>query len=462
LARLAATSVAVGVAITVVSPPATAAAAAAPSDPPSGAVDPGPSRPDVPDARMKNPAPSNPGPSNSAPSDSAPSGSGPSAPAPQRKDKPPDRDAHKFSPAKRTPAGQSDAKRDNDNKNDERTPATTSAPPPAWVPAPAPASPGSGQGASPQAGPAAMLNGMTNVLVSANRTMNEVVAAANQTVAEVVRQLPAPNPRPGLTVVSPPKKPKPKSTSDFDTQEYRPAEEGTGTRFADYDLFERPPHIIGMPERDLTAEVPGYEVQEQWSEAYADGWVYYCGPASAQNTLAILGIDLSQDQLRDVLGTTENGTDTIDQVTDGLNGVLADHGETPVYATEQVAGGEEIHPVTGKPAASPEEIKQVRQDVRGSIAKGYPVVVNVTETAPGVTINGEPHGYPGHYVTVVGYDKEADTVKIADSAYAPEVDANGNQVGWQSGTYEMKTEDLAHWSAGKGYSHAEGHPAPGT
>ena len=472
LARLAATSVAVGVAITLVSPPGTASAAAAPRNPaPNGAVN-QPDRPNVPDARMKNPspsAPSNPGPSTgNSGVGQAPSAAQPAAPKPQRKDKPPDRDPHKFSPAKRTPAGQPSRRDNNKNDNREAAPAPTPgwasapAPAPAAAPAPVPApAPGAGQGNSPQSGPAALLNGVNNVLVSANNTMNKVLTDANNTVNQVIGQLPKPQLEPGLTVVKAPKKPKPTSPNRFETQEYHPAEEGTGTQFADYDLFERPPHIIGMPERDLTAEVPGYEVQEQRSDAYAGGWVYYCGPASAQNTLAILGIDMSQDELAERLHTTSDGTDQIEQVTEGLNGVLADNGETAVYDTAHVDGGGEIHPVTGKAAASEDEIKQVRSDIRGSISKGYPVVVNVTDTAPGVVINGEPHGYPGHYVTVVGYNKEDDTVKVADSAYAPRVE-NGRQVGWQSGTYEMKTEDLAHWSAGKGYSYAKGYPAPGT
>jgi Transglycosylase SLT domain len=208
LARLAAASVAVGVALGLAAP-ATAAAAAAPSDPPSGAVDPGPNRPDVPDARMKNPAPS-PGPSSPSgdsgfgPAPSADPAPAPSAPAPQRKDKPPDRDAHKFSPAKRTPAGQSTAQRDNDNKRD-----TTFVPAPAGTPAPAPA-PGAGQGLTPQAGAAAMLNGMSNVLVSANRTVNDVLATANKTVQQVISQLPTPQLTPGLTIVRPAETPAPR------------------------------------------------------------------------------------------------------------------------------------------------------------------------------------------------------------------------------------------------------------
>lgn len=110
-----------GVAISLVAPPGAASAADVPSGPtPNAAVD-QPSRPDVPDAHTMNPAP-NPAPSgNSAPGASAPSSSAPSqepSAPPQRKDQPPDRDPHKFSPAKHTTGGQQSAAGDGGNAGD--------------------------------------------------------------------------------------------------------------------------------------------------------------------------------------------------------------------------------------------------------------------------------------------------------------------------------------------------------
>ena len=300
-------------------------------------------------------------------------------------------------------------------------------------------------------------NTVNNVLVSANNTMQW---AAGQVAAA----LPAPQLPPGLTVVQPPASPQPAPDPGYDTQEYHPGEEGTGTQFADNDTDERPPVILGLPERDLTTEKPGYQVQAQVGEGgYAGSWVYFCGPAAAKNTLGILGINLTQDQLADRIGTYSGGTDSISQIEAGLDGVLAENGETEVYETAAVGGQGEYNPVTEKASASEPELKEFQTNVVGSVMKGYPVVVNVGSTAPGVVINGQPHGYDGHYVTVVGYSDMGNTVTIADSAYAPSYDANGNQTGWQGGTYQMKTKDLADWSAGKtGYTYAKGWPEPGT
>jgi peptidase C39-like protein len=473
LARLAAVTVAVGVAITLATP-GVASAAAAPRNPtPNGSVN--NPRPNVPDAHKMNPRP----PSNSGPRDSdsgagAPAPGPAPAPQPQRKDKPPDRDPHKFSPSQRTPAGQQqNNNRDNDNADDNQAqspiqfpfPAPTPEPVQEPVPEPAP-EPAPAPAPAPPGGAAGMLNGVGQIMTAAGTTVNNVLVSANNTMqwaaGQVAAALPTPEQLlpPGLTVVQQPPAPEP----GYDTQEYHPGEEGTGTQFADYDLFERPPVIIGMPQRDLTTEVPGYQVQAQVGEgAYSGSWVYFCGPASAQNTLGILGITLTQDELADRLGTTDNGTDTIDQVKEGLNGVLADNAETPVYESGAVAGQGEYNPVTEKASASEQEVKEFRGNVVSSLTKGYPVVVNVGGTAPGVVINGQPHNYDGHYVTVVGYGENGDTVKVADSAYAPSYDENGTQTGWQSGTYEMKTADLANWSAGKsGYTYAKGWPAPGS
>jgi hypothetical protein len=143
--RIAAASVAAGLAISLAAPPGVASAAAVPNNPPPNAAVDQPSRPDVPDAHTMNPsapddsAPTNSGPSNSA--GSAPSAADP-APRPQRKDKPPDRDPHKFSPSKRTSVGQQSSSGDNDNND-----AKESAPAPVPVPAT-----GSGEGA-PRLGP---------------------------------------------------------------------------------------------------------------------------------------------------------------------------------------------------------------------------------------------------------------------------------------------------------------------
>lgn len=136
--------------MTLTAPPGTASAVAVPNNPPPSAAVNQPSRPDVPDVHTINP-PANSAPDNSAPSDSgagqAPAAPPPAAPPPQRKDQPPDRDPHKFSPDKHSAAGSQSSPGDNNNKKD-RAPAATPLP-----------STGSG-GSAPRIGPSDIRQGV--------------------------------------------------------------------------------------------------------------------------------------------------------------------------------------------------------------------------------------------------------------------------------------------------------------
>ncbi|WP_285792315.1 C39 family peptidase, partial [Micromonospora sp. NBRC 101691] len=70
---------------------------------------------------------------------------------------------------------------------------------------------------------------------------------------------------------------------------------------------------------------------------------------------------------------------------------------------------------------------------------GRAVVANIAGTA--TDTNGTTHSFEGgHYISVVGYRDNADTVKIADSA-------NPNQA-----SYWITTDALADWIATRGYS----------
>jgi transglycosylase-like protein with SLT domain len=329
LARLAAVTVAVGMAITLA--PGVASAAAAPRNPaPNGSVN--HPRPNVPDAHKMNPRPpSNPAPNNPAPSNPGPSDSGPAdssagapapAPQPQRKDKPPDRDSHKFSPSQRTPAGQQqNNNRDNDNNSDnnnaddnqtqspiqfpflppapapdpaqdqapgqesaaESQPAHDVAPAPAPTPAPAqagvpasgqapqpapaqnqvPASgPGSGAGAAPaQGGPAGVLNGVGYVISAAGTTVNNVLITADNTMRWAAGQVAAALP-PGLTVLQPPKPAAP----DAGTQEFHPGED-PGAQTLDDDWADPMPDHVRAWIDEAIAELAKNGVQLEEGDA---------------------------------------------------------------------------------------------------------------------------------------------------------------------------------------------------
>ncbi|MEV0705799.1 C39 family peptidase [Saccharopolyspora sp. NPDC050389] len=132
---------------------------------------------------------------------------------------------------------------------------------------------------------------------------------------------------------------------------------------------------------------------------------YWCGPTAARIALSSKTDALpDQDAMAAELGTTENGTDTIGQVADGLNKQLAGTG------THYVARDWSDRPLT------PEMTDQLWSDTVRNVNDGKAMVANIV-AAPG----NQPPGYPSsqtiyHYVAIVGYDAENKTVHISDPA----------------------------------------------
>lgn len=152
---------------------------------------------------------------------------------------------------------------------------------------------------------------------------------------------------------------------------------------------------------------------------------YYCGPAAARNALTALDKDVSQDDLAKTMGTTENGTDSAHLITKALN----DKTGGTHYRTVEIP----------TPTADEKQTKQLRTDIVKAVDQGRAVVANIAGTA--TDTNGTPHSFEGgHYISVVGYRDNGNTVKIADSA-------NPNQA-----SYWMTTDTLADWIATRGYS----------
>ena len=153
---------------------------------------------------------------------------------------------------------------------------------------------------------------------------------------------------------------------------------------------------------------------------------YYCGPSATRVALSAQGKVLTQDQVAQKLGTTPNGTDSINQVTDALNGEL---------------GAGRYHSVTiPGPKASPEQVAQLKADVVTSLSAGKPIVANIAGTV--TDEDGQVHSYQGgHYLPVIGYAGNGETVRIADSW-----DKDGNA------HYTITADQLANWTATRGYS----------
>ncbi|WBQ08193.1 RHS repeat-associated core domain-containing protein [Kribbella sp. CA-293567] len=159
---------------------------------------------------------------------------------------------------------------------------------------------------------------------------------------------------------------------------------------------------------------------ESWKQKYE----YSCGPAAVRVALQAQGIEVTEDYLIPELGTTEDGTASVDDTTRVLNQELG----TSFYEAKRISH------------AGPDEINQLKHDVRYDLVRNRTIVANIVGSAQDT--DGDWHSYSGgHYVTVIGYDDFGDKVRIADSA-----DVN------RVYSYWMSTDKLAVWIAGRGYS----------
>ncbi|SBT51250.1 C39 family peptidase [Micromonospora auratinigra] len=160
----------------------------------------------------------------------------------------------------------------------------------------------------------------------------------------------------------------------------------------------------------------GYEYEAQPN-------FYYCGPASTRIALSAEGKEVSQDELARKLGTTENGTDSAIDITRVLN---------------EYTGGKYRTTEIRDDVATREQVERLRADVKAAVDADRPVVANILGGAKDV--DGVEHSYPGHYLTVVEYKDDGNTVLIADPASPNEPE------------YWMDVTELANWIAGRGYS----------
>lgn len=160
------------------------------------------------------------------------------------------------------------------------------------------------------------------------------------------------------------------------------------------------PQTKSAPETHPQAVAKSLDVKYQ-----AQRTSYWCAPAAARIALSSKADKLpDQSALASAFGTTDNGTDHISQVVDGLNKQLAGTGTH--YVTRDWAD----HPMT--PAMS----EQLWSDTVRNIDSGKAMVANIV-APPG----NQPPGYPKsetiyHYVTIVGYNAEKKTVHISDPA----------------------------------------------
>ncbi|MFI2712489.1 C39 family peptidase [Micromonospora sp. NPDC018662] len=168
----------------------------------------------------------------------------------------------------------------------------------------------------------------------------------------------------------------------------------------------------GHGERELDVR---YEAQPNF---------YYCGPAAARNAISVLGKNIDVDAMAREMGTTENGTNSINDITPVLNKETG----KPYRSVE----------ITDR-KADDKQTDTLRADIVKTVDDGRAVVANIAGTA--TDTDGTTHSFEGgHYISVVGYQNNGTTVTIADSA-------NPN-----TASYRISVDNLADWIATRGYS----------
>ncbi|PWR06445.1 phytochelatin synthase [Micromonospora sicca] len=170
----------------------------------------------------------------------------------------------------------------------------------------------------------------------------------------------------------------------------------------------------GHSERELNVR---YEAQPNF---------YYCGPAATRNALSVQGKNIDVDAMAKEMGTTEAGTNSINDITPVLN---KETGSKDAYKSVEIRENK----------ADGKQTDKLRADIVHTVDEGRAVVANIAGTA--VDTDGNVHSFEGgHYISVVGYRDGGHTATIADSA-----DPN-------MASYRMSVDNLADWIATRGYT----------
>ena len=170
----------------------------------------------------------------------------------------------------------------------------------------------------------------------------------------------------------------------------------------------------GHGERELDVR---YEAQPNF---------YFCGPAAARNALSVQGKNIDVHTMAREMGTTEAGTNSINDITPVLN---KETGTKDAYKSVEIS----------TPKADDKQTDTLRADVVKTVDAGRAVVANIAGTA--TDTDGTTHSFEGgHYISVIGYRDNGNTVTIADSADPT------------TATYRMNIDNLADWIATRGYS----------
>ncbi|TDC29558.1 C39 family peptidase, partial [Micromonospora sp. KC213] len=144
-----------------------------------------------------------------------------------------------------------------------------------------------------------------------------------------------------------------------------------------------------------------------------------------RNALSVQGKNIDVDAMAKRMGTTENGTNSINDITPVLNKETGRN----VYHSVEIS----------TPKADDKQTDTLRADIVRTVDDGRALVANIAGTA--TDNDGGVHSFEGgHYIAVTGYRDGGKIVTIADSANP------------DTATYDISVDNLADWIATRGYS----------
>ena len=148
---------------------------------------------------------------------------------------------------------------------------------------------------------------------------------------------------------------------------------------------------------------------------------YNCGPGSSQLVLDARGITVTEAELSAVLGTTSDGTPSIDNIARGLNHYDPESRYEAMWMPND--------------PPTPDEVNLLRERIFRTVAWGRGCVANfvvppsnypraVAKADPNLpNSGGQSPAYGGgvvfHYVSILGADSSDDTVMIVDPGFQP-------------------------------------------
>ncbi|SCF04219.1 C39 family peptidase, partial [Micromonospora mirobrigensis] len=142
------------------------------------------------------------------------------------------------------------------------------------------------------------------------------------------------------------------------------------------------------PAAQVQTDRKGHSERELNVRYQAQPNFYYCGPAATRNALSVQGKDINVDAMAREMGTTEDGTNSINDITPVLNKETG----KDVYRSVEIKDRK----------ADDKQTDKLRADVVETVDGGRAVVANIAGTA--VDTDGNTHSFEGgHYISVVGY-----------------------------------------------------------